>query len=212
VAALARRSSSFADMLALAAARGDAAVDAAPRRLLARPSRTAVAEHAGLVSRAGAGIADLVILHAVFLIACAVVGGVLALLGAEPARTLAAELAGAAWLGFAAVYYAGFWSAVGQTPGMRAMRIVVLDERGRPPGLGRALVRFAAALVATAFVLVGFVPVLVDRRARALPDIVARTVVVRAGRPALATSQPGAAASSSSSSSGASIAGASSDP
>ena len=56
------------------------------------------------------------------------------------------------------------------------MRVVAPD--GGVPGWGRSLVRLAGALVAVAFVFLGFVPVLLDDRRRALPDFVARTTVV----------------------------------
>ena len=54
----------------------------------------------------------------------------------------------------------------------------VVDPDGGDPGWGRSLVRLAGGLVAVAFIFLGFLPVLVDDRRRALPDFVARTDVV----------------------------------
>ena len=45
-------------------------------------------------------------------------------------------------------------------------------------GEGEGPLRLAGGLVAVAFIFLGFLPVLVDDRRRALPDFVARTAVV----------------------------------
>src|SRR5262249_53514727 len=76
-------------------------------------------------------------------------------------------------------YFTWFWSAVGQTPGMRVMRLRVLTARGSPPSALRSLVRFVGLLLAIAPAFLGLLPVLVDSRRRALQDFIAGTVVVR---------------------------------
>jgi uncharacterized RDD family membrane protein YckC len=48
----------------------------------------------------------------------------------------------------AAAFFCGFWVHGGQTLGMRAWRIRVVREDGRPLTWSRAALRFAAALVA----------------------------------------------------------------
>jgi uncharacterized RDD family membrane protein YckC len=49
-------------------------------------------------------------------------------------------------LGIAVVFFAGFWSYNGQTPGMRAWRLRVVHKDGRsPPHLGQCLMRFLYA-------------------------------------------------------------------
>ena len=58
------------------------------------------------------------------------------------------------------------------------MRLRLIDASGRPPGFGRSLLRLIGALVAFSIILIGFLPVLVDDRRRALQDFLAGTVVV----------------------------------
>ncbi len=101
------------------------------------------------------------------------------LLGVSLPDVLLAALAGAGWLIFLAGYAVLFWSTAGQTPGMRVTRLRLEAPDGRPPGVGRSLLRFAATVVALAPFGAGLVPVLFDRRRRALQDLAARTVVVR---------------------------------
>jgi uncharacterized RDD family membrane protein YckC len=86
-------------------------------------------------------------------------------------------LAGVGWLLTAGAYFVGFWSATGQTPGMRFMRLRVATGRGAPPSVPRSLARFAGLLLAILPLLAGFLPVPFDARRRALPDYVAGTVV-----------------------------------
>ena len=67
---------------------------------------------------------------------------------------------------------------------MRLLRLRVLGPDGLPPRAGRGVVRFAGLLLAIVPVFAGFLPVLVDRRRRALQDFLAGTVVVFDGQPA----------------------------
>jgi uncharacterized RDD family membrane protein YckC len=79
-----------------------------------------------------------------------------------------------------ALYFVGFWSVTGQTPGMRLMRLRVQARSGEPPSAARSLLRLAGLILAIIPLGAGFVPVLFDRRRRALPDFVAGTTVVYA--------------------------------
>ena len=93
-------------------------------------------------------------------------------------NAVAFVLGGLGWLLLAGVYLAAFFSLTGQTPGMRAMGLRVVDLHGRRPGRGRSAVRavgmFLAALPAGA----GFLLILVDDRRRALQDRLAGTLVI----------------------------------
>ncbi len=182
---LARQTASLADSMAASARRLDGAIEAPPRRWLRRPPRPqAVPDadpavpYAGLGSRAAALVVDAAAVHAVFLIGCAMYLLVVGLIGRDPSRGLAEALAGIGWTVTVATYFVTFWTAAGQTPGMRLMRLRVLGPAGAPPRLGRSLLRLVASDVAIALVFVGFLPVLVDDRRRALQDFVAGTVVV----------------------------------
>jgi uncharacterized RDD family membrane protein YckC len=58
-------------------------------------------------------------------------------------------------------------------------RLRLAGPDGRPPGIWRALVRVVTTALALAPFGAGLVPVLFDRRRRALQDLAAKTVVVR---------------------------------
>jgi len=76
-------------------------------------------------------------------------------------------------------YFVVFWSATGETPGNRVMRIRVQCLDGRTLTRRTAALRLVALGLAAIPLLAGFVPVLFDRHRRALQDFVARSVVVR---------------------------------
>ena len=133
---------------------------------------------AGLASRTFAFAVDLLLAQIVFLVASALVGLVVALVGELRPAWLFGTLAGAGWLLLVGAYFAFFWTLSGQTPGMRLMGLRVIDGHGRPPGLLRSCVRFAALIVAIIPMFAGLLPILFDARRRGLQDFVAHTVVV----------------------------------
>jgi len=133
---------------------------------------------AGLASRGLAFAVDLTLAQVVFLIASALVGLVVGLVGELRPAWVFGALAGAGWLLFVGAYFAFFWTLSGQTPGMRLVHLRVIDHFGRPPGLWRALVRFAALIVAIIPMFAGLLPILFDNRRRGLQNFVARTFVV----------------------------------
>jgi uncharacterized RDD family membrane protein YckC len=160
-------------------ARADDSLERVARRLLRRPLRSAMAPtpYGGLASRTVAFAADLSIVLIIGLAAA----GFLALVDSFVAgigRGLGEVLLGAGWSLLAGFYFALFWTLVGQTPGMRMMRLRIMDRRGTPPRFGRAVVRLVASILAIAPLFAGLVPVLYDGRRRALQDFVAGTVVM----------------------------------
>ncbi len=88
------------------------------------------------------------------------------------------------WFIVAGAYFVVFWTTVGQTPGLRMMRLRVVDGKGESPSAGRSVVRLIGLALAIIPLFAGFLPVLFDRRRRALQDYLAGTVVV-ADRPDL---------------------------
>ncbi|MGB9930196.1 RDD family protein [Haloarcula amylolytica] len=80
-------------------------------------------------------------------------------------------------------YYIYLEGTYGQTIGKMALDIVVVTEDGDPIDFGPAAIRTLLRIVDVlpAFYLIGFVAVLVTDRKQRLGDIVADTVVVRAG-------------------------------
>jgi uncharacterized RDD family membrane protein YckC len=79
----------------------------------------------------------------------------------------------------AALFYCGFWTRGGQTVGMRAWRIRLVDTKGGPVGSRTALLRFFAAWVSALPLGLGYWWCLVDRRRRTWHDVLSGTAVVR---------------------------------
>jgi uncharacterized RDD family membrane protein YckC len=180
-AALARQSSSLASETAAALRRRavglDARAEAAPRRWLRRPARS-LPPYAGIVTRGFALAVDAGIATLVYLIGAALVALVSSLVGDVRPAWLVATIAGAAWFLVLTTYFVAFWSSIGQTPGMRIMRLRVQTRANAPPGFGRSLVRLVGLALAIIPCLAGFLPALVDERRRGLHDFLADTIVV----------------------------------
>ena len=180
--ALARQTAGFGAEIG-ASVRGsgrrlDDRTEATARRMLGRRP-AATSGFGGVATRGLALIIDLVLAHAAFLFVAGSVALIASLAGSLRSGWLAGSIASAGWAIVVLTYFVVFWSSTGQTPGMRLMRLRVLaDSSGRPPSIGRSIVRFVGLIVAIAPMLLGFVPVLFDGRRRALQDYVARTAVL----------------------------------
>ena len=97
--------------------------------------------YAGIATRGIALAADAAIANLIVLIIAALVSLVGSLFGELRPEWLVALLAAVGWLFVVVLDFALFWSTTGQTPGMRVMRLRVIDRSGEPPHLLRALVR-----------------------------------------------------------------------
>jgi uncharacterized RDD family membrane protein YckC len=137
-----------------------------------------VAYPAGLVTRAIAFAVDLGIVTVFFAAGAAIAGAAASLVGILRPEWLVATIGALAWFVVHAAYFAGSWTLVGQTPGMRLMRVRVVDARGNAPRVWAALVRWIGILLSIVPCFAGFLPVLVDDRRRGLADLLARTTVV----------------------------------
>lgn len=82
-------------------------------------------------------------------------------------------------LGVTAAYYVPSWHYGGQTIGMRAWRLRVVDGSGRPPGWGAALLRFVVAPLSLAVGALGFLWCLFEHERRGWHDLAAGTRVLR---------------------------------
>jgi uncharacterized RDD family membrane protein YckC len=136
--------------------------------------------YAGLATRTLAFAIDAAVINAIAWFVALVIGLCLSLLdipgGVE--KVLAAIGAGLILL-WTIAYFTYFWSATGQTPGNRVMRIRVEDAgSGEPIPARRAVLRFFALVLAAIPLCAGLLMILVDRRRRALQDVLARTEVV----------------------------------
>lgn len=184
-AALSRRASTLVDRVVGGARRMDARLESAPRRWARRAPRSgsqssaqAGVPYAGLGSRIPGFLVDVLAVHLVYLVGVAMVGLTLTLATWTPSHALADALAAAGWAAVVVVYFTGFWATAGQTPGMAFLRLRLVGINAEPPGWGRSLLRLVGALVAVALLFIGFLPVLVDDRRRALQDFLAHTVVI----------------------------------
>jgi uncharacterized RDD family membrane protein YckC len=137
--------------------------------------------YAGLVTRTVALVVDAAVLTVGFAVASGVVGLILSLFTAVEVTSPGAVVGVAGgWTVVVVGYFVLFWTLAGETPGMRLMRMRVLDEHGAPPGVGRSLLRIVGAVLAAIPLFAGYLLVLVDDRRRGLHDMIARTVVVYA--------------------------------
>ena len=114
----------------------------------------------------------------IFVLGSGVVALVASLVGGIRPQWLAGSLLGVGWLLVAGGYFVLFWSAAGQTPGMGLMRLRVRRPEGGGVSAGRAIVRAIGLALAIIPLFAGFLPALFDARRRALPDLLAGTVVV----------------------------------
>jgi uncharacterized RDD family membrane protein YckC len=146
-------------------------------RLGTEQSRSAA--FGGFASRGIALVVDALLAQLAFLVLGASVSLVAWLAGASRPGVLGGALAGGGWLIVVAAYFTVFWSSTGQTPGMHLVGVRVRKAAGGVPGALRSLVRCAGLVVSILTLGLGFLPALVDRRRRALPDFLAGTVVVQ---------------------------------
>ena len=85
----------------------------------------------------------------------------------------------AALLGVSFLYFGLSWRRGGQTIGMRAWRLELVDARGGRPGWAALGVRAAVGVLSLAALGTGFLWALLDRERRSWHDIASGTRVVR---------------------------------
>jgi uncharacterized RDD family membrane protein YckC len=106
----------------------------------------------------------------------AVVGGVLYVLGIQPSLLRLIQLL------FNLAYFAYFWSQHGQTPGMMALGIRVIQYDGDKLGFGRTLLRWTVLFLLGVTLLIPLISVFMvafGQRKQGLHDLAAGSVVVR---------------------------------
>ena len=170
-AAMAKQSAGLAEDVVAGARRSAVAADQRIGR------RSGLREYAGVATRGLALAFDSLAVLVIDAAASAMVALVASLVGGIRPHWLAGSLLGAGSILIAAGYFVLFWSAAGQTPGMRLMRLRVRRADGGGISLGRAIVRAIGLALAIIPLFAGFVPALFDERRRALPDYLAGTVV-----------------------------------
>jgi uncharacterized RDD family membrane protein YckC len=177
-AALAQQTTGLAEEL-VAGVRSRAVVldDRAERGVRRRPG-AARSPFAGVATRAVALGIDAAVILVTFASLAALAGVIASLVGGLRPHWLAGVLLGSGWALLAGGYFVLFWSAAGQTPGMRLLRLRVRGRGGSPPSFARAVVRALGTVLAIVPFFAGYLPVLFDDRRRGLPDLLAGTEVV----------------------------------
>jgi len=82
------------------------------------------------------------------------------------------------WLCFGIIYFIGFWTWRGQTPGKMILKIKIVKGDGNPIDIVRAILRYIGYLVSTVIAFIGHFMIIWDRRKQGLHDKIARTYVV----------------------------------
>ncbi len=80
-----------------------------------------------------------------------------------------------------ATYTVGFWTATAATPGKMLMKLKVVDEKGDPIAIDKAILRYVGYWVSTITLLIGFLMIAFRQDNRGLHDLLAGTNVVRTG-------------------------------
>lgn len=80
-------------------------------------------------------------------------------------------------LGLGAAYFVISWSRGGQTIGMRAWKVRIVDAEGHSPNLRQSVLRFGLALVSL-IAAFGFIWCLFDANRRAWHDVMVKTKMV----------------------------------
>jgi uncharacterized RDD family membrane protein YckC len=172
-AAMAKQTTGLAEELVVGVRNRAVALD----DRLERRSRRTPSPYAGVATRAVALGIDAGAILVTFASLAALAGIIASLVGGLRPHWLAGALLGSGGLLLAGIYVVLFWSAAGQTPGMRLLRLRV-RRAGRPPSLGRSIVRAVGTVIAIVPFFAGYLPVLFDERRRGLPDFLAGTEVV----------------------------------
>jgi uncharacterized RDD family membrane protein YckC len=172
--AVTRQSAGLAEDVVAGVRRAAARLD----QRLARPAQGRLPSYAGIATRAAALAMDALAALSIFVLGSAVFALIASLVGGIRPHWLAGSLLGIGWIVVAGGYFVLFWSAAGQTPGMRLMRLRIVRPGGGGLSVGRAIVRAVGLALAIIPFFAGFIPALFDERRRALPDYLAGTVVL----------------------------------
>ena len=153
-------------------------LDDRAEQVVRRPPRTERSIYGGIATRAIALAIDAAVTLVLFMSVVGVVALVSSLVGGLRPDWLVGVLLAAGSMLVVGIYFVLFWSAAGQTPGMRLLRIRVRGPAGDNLSVGRSLVRLVGLGLAIVPMFAGFVPVLFSERRRGLPDFLAGTVVL----------------------------------
>ena len=155
-----------------------ARLDDRAEQVVRRPLRTERSSYGGIATRAIALAIDAAVTIVIFMSVVGVTALVASLVGGLRPAWLVGALLASGWMLIVGTYFVLFWSAAGQTPGMRLLSLRVQGSAGHTPSVGRSLVRLVGLVLAIVPMFAGFVPVLFTEKRRGLPDFLAGTVVI----------------------------------
>lgn len=176
--AIAKQTTGLADEVIVGVRSSAGRLDDRAEQVLRRPPRPVRPIYGGVATRAIALATDAAVTTVLFMAGTGLVALVSSLVGGLRPAWLVGALLASGWFLVAGGYFVLFWSAAGQTPGMRLLRVRVRGPGGDAPSLVRSVVRLVGLVLAIVPMFAGFVPVLFTERRRGLPDFLAGTVVL----------------------------------
>jgi uncharacterized RDD family membrane protein YckC len=176
--AVARQTTGLAEEVVGGVRSSAARLDDRAEQAVRRPQRAERPLYGGIVTRALALAADAAVTIVLFTSAVGIASLVASLVGGLRPEWLVGILLASGWALVAGTYFVLFWSAAGQTPGMRLLGLRVRGPAGDSPSVGRSVVRLVGLVLAIVPLFAGFVPVLFTEQRRGLPDVMAGTVVL----------------------------------
>ena len=176
--AIARQTTGLAEEVVGGVRASAVRLDDRAEHVVRRPPRTERPVYGGIATRAIALATDAALTIVLFMSVVGIASLVASLVGGLRPEWLVGALLASGWLLVVGTYFVLFWSAAGQTPGMRLLRVRVLGPGAKPPSVGRSLVRLVGLVLAIVPLFAGFIPVLFTERRRGLADFLAGTVVV----------------------------------
>ena len=141
--------------------------------------------HVGIVTRVLAWGVDMVLINLVVIVVglgVALVTSVFHL--SSHHKTTWKVIAGVVYVLWVGGYFIVFWTTTGQTPGARFMQIRLVNPKRDRVHPVRAFVRLIGMELAALTLFAGYLPILFERRA--LPDWLAKTLVIDASQTSIA--------------------------
>ena len=140
--AIARQTTGLADEVIGGVRASAARLDDRAEQVVRRPARAERPIYAGIATRAIALATDAALTVVVFMSMVGIAALVASLVGGLRPEWLVGALLASGWLLVVGTYFVLFWSAAGQTPGMRLLRVRVLGPE-RQAALDRPIARAA---------------------------------------------------------------------
>ena len=176
--AVARQTSGLAEEVVGGVRASAVRLDDRAEEVVRRKPRTEPSRYGGIATRAIALATDVGLTLVMVMALTGFLALITSLVGDIRPEWFAALLLSIGGTVVTGAYFVLFWSAAGQTPGMRLMRLTVHGPGGSSPSFFRSIVRFVGLLLSIVPLFAGFLPILFTKRRRGLADYLAGTVVL----------------------------------